>query len=187
MGRAWEPGDIALVTYGDGNVKQSQAICGRRALDDSLAWVFPSGVVRDVEGSIANRLIVLTLGGDRPWPGDRERRTAAEMLIAMLRETADTSFKPEVSDLARVVADQIEHQTQEPAPPKPPEPLGVGAVVECDPGPVYDRAWAVRVWEGDAFSGRPWYWHDSSGNGGPRYYADLPVLRVTSEGEGPEA
>lgn len=66
--------------------------------------------------------------------------------------------------------------------PQPPEPTGLGAVVECDPGPVYDRAWAVRAWSGDTFGGRPWNFYDSSGNGGGRHYCDLPVVKVLSEG-----
>lgn len=65
---------------------------------------------------------------------------------------------------------------------KPAEPTGLGAVVECDPGPVYERAWAVRVFTDGYFSGPAWDWHDSSGNGGMRHYHQLPVLRVLSEG-----
>ena len=68
-----------------------------------------------------------------------------------------------------------------PKPPKPDEPMGLGAVVECDPG-IYDEAWAVRVWLNDAFGGRAWDYYDSSGNGGRRHYDELNVTKVLSEG-----
>lgn len=65
----------------------------------------------------------------------------------------------------------------DPKPTKPAEPQGLGAVVECEHR-VYDWARAVRI--GNGFS--PWYYTDSSGNGGNRAWDDIAAVRVLSEG-----
>lgn len=69
-----------------------------------------------------------------------------------------------------------------PTPPKPEEPTGLGAVVEVA-HPVYEWARADRIERSSA----PWWYTDSSGNGGWRTWGELRgyAVRVVHEGVTP--
>jgi hypothetical protein len=171
--REWKPGDVKVV-----EVQGKVRILRYRppgAEDAEWPWVMDQTYDRDdyihsnwtgFEPEL-RPLVVID-------PEDREQVERLEWL-----------YVNSAGDRPDSIADRMQaalREFTEPKPPKPEEPTGLGAVVECDPGPVYDRAWAVRVWAGDDFGGKAWDYYDSSGNGGRCHYADLAVVRVLSEG-----
>ena len=118
-------------------------------------------------------------GGDLVWGGGSEFAERLELSDVRPLVVLDIGSPRELAKVLRRdkydhLADQIEAQTR---PPKPEEPTGLGAVVEVAHG-VYQWARAVRIGNGFA----PWFYTDSSGNGGTRKWDDLNVTRVLSEG-----
>jgi len=90
-----------------------------------------------------------------------------ETAIQCLRETG--------SRVAGLLADQIEAQTK---PPKPEEPLGLGAVVEDAEGQVWVRfkTAEIRPWR------RNWPGDDVWSS---EFFSDIDAVRVLSEGVAP--
>lgn len=163
MSTEWKPGDVAMVVCSDGN--ERPAIVGTRYIDDSPVFVFGSGGLRSPETSRARRLVVI----------DPESDSDIKRLCDAYRSVDHGVGTMHMQKALREFAN--------PTPPKPDEPMGFGAVVSCDPGPVYEWALAVRTSTGH--TARPWEWRDSSGNGGPASWSELKALEVLSDGVTP--
>jgi len=107
-------------------------------------------------------LVTLDLGEDIP-----------RLREALARWTGWTSLTVE-KDAIRRLLDQIEAQTR---PPKPPEPQGLGAVVEDANGLRWTRVEAGA----DDFTRNPWF-PNTDGHTQPREYDEIAAVRVLSEG-----
>ena len=125
---------------------------------------------------IIRPLVVLDLS-DEPVEGDVPGRNEPQLLISMLRETAENFFTPDAAELARKVADQIEQQTR---PQKPAEPGRYGVVVAGD-----GREWFR--WTTSERDGFDWCRPAIGDGDATRYarWADLDVIRVEREGVQP--
>jgi hypothetical protein len=162
--REWKPGDVALV---DGCV----ALVWREEGGDSR----PSFVYTDRDGDScsvwansndARTLVVID-------PEDREQ--VERVLIAMTEWAGRVPYSDmrEDGDLTQLDAAQAALRSLI-EPPRPEEPTGLGAVVEDADGATYTRLdgdFAPWYKTGVHYSDRPW-----------RYFKDLTVVRVLSEG-----
>lgn len=162
MTHEWKPGDVAMVECSDGNWHRA-AFRQATFMGHPDAWAFEDGCMRRVTESRTRPLVVI----------DPEDRDQAIRLTELWYQNDDQAGDPHRYGQMQAALREF----AKPTPPKPDEPKGLGAVVECEHR-VYDWARAVRI--GNGFS--PWYYTDSSGNGGNRAWDDIAAVRVLSEG-----
>lgn len=152
----WKPGDVARLTLDGGDA--AIAIVRHHRDDPSPVWVMAStpffksvGVDNDVLVTDARPLVVID-------PEDREQ-------AERLRDEYE-AYRPSSTDLTAHMQDALRSLI---APPKPPEPTGLGAVVEDADGQRWVRfkGRLDDTWAGDESNSR---------------YADIDAVKVLSEG-----
>ena len=167
--RQWKPGDLAraFVTTRQRELTlvRVDRVLGMYTWEIAKGEPGEGGLLGDGALRDLRPLVVID-------PGEDDPADLAESLRLLAQEAEDRFGWDKTGPAIRRLADQF-------ALPRPTEPTGLGRSSQCDPGPVYDNAWAVRV---QREGGAPWSWHDSSGNGGRRTWADLDVVEVLSEG-----
>lgn len=142
----WKPGDIARCPQDDAVVM--------KAAEGSDWWHSGYSVPQSLGGLNLRRLVVID-------PEDREQ---VERLIHLYRmQSASLRDADAYANALREFA--------APTPPKPDEPLGLGAVVEDAEG----ARWVRTAWTGD---GGPW--ESRAGRAG--LYANIAAVKVLSEG-----
>ena len=166
MTREWKPGDVALVTCDDG--EERRALCGVRWNDDSLVWVFRDRAMRDVASSSARPLVVID-----PEDAATDPRRFLESLSRNWYQAPDDFKLYGGTHLLDWLASQFDL----PAPPRPPEPTGLGAVVEDEGGTRWTRVEPAAK----AITRNPWYPADDDERQ-PADYADITAVRILSEG-----
>lgn len=146
MRREWKPGDVATCS---GEIVV-------RTDNDEWVWALTGGVAhrQDRVSSEARPLVVID-------PEDREQ---VERLMALLKSQDQA---PEAVDIMQAALREF----ASPTPPKPDEPTGLGAVVECADGSTWVRT--------DLHLANNWV---HAGFGSRSSYADIAAVRVLSEG-----
>jgi len=146
MTREWEPGDVA--TYATELAFFTD--------DDVWVWARTGCACLDQGGIHANARPLVVID-----PEDREQ---VERVWQAWRDHAPDH---------RLAQDNLQAALRSLiAPPKPPEPTGLGAVVEDEGG--------VR-WVRNPYAGAP-EWDPTEQPIGPRRYADITAVRVLNEG-----
>jgi len=159
-GREWKPGDVALCTL-DGTFVLKVDSPGRKR------WAVSEGNVVTIEDDDLHPLVVID-------PEDREQ---VERLAEALNKSLDFRDGSLLAGAINAALADTLHALANPTPPKPAEPTGLGAVVECIDG----RVFVVDHVHGD---GTPrWYGPTrSDGAYGRPAWVDIPAVRVLSEG-----
>ncbi|MDB5716479.1 MAG: hypothetical protein JWO15_3876 [Sphingomonadales bacterium] len=159
MSREWKPGDVALVMGADEKWRK----CLRAITNDG--WYDEDGA-HDADDEVhhVRPLVVID-------PADRDQRQAlgdSLMRHGIYNENDSCSMQGALGDALRSLL----------APPKPPEPMGLGAVVEDSRG---------EMWIRDKTTTTVNHWKRARGeDGGSRYSWDhLTAVRVLSEGVQP--
>lgn len=146
MAREWKPGDVAV------NVATGQRMI---LADLGAIYVWKSTNGHDVlESRYARPLVVID-------PEDREQ---VERLVEAFDWKRDRGF--DTDQMQAALRSLI-------TPPRPPEPMGLGAVVEDEDG---------RRWVRTGFTPSPWTTSFDDDSGKNTQYADITVVRVLSEG-----
>ena len=169
MSREWTPGDLALVSSWRG--ADLPAFRVRRDGYGTVWCVLQDGDTRglsDTEvGDNARPLVVID-------PEDREAVERFREIAARWNARVPYADMAEPGDMDETDAMQIAlREFANPKPPKPPEPTGLGAVVEDAEG----DQWVVASQSGlfRKATGK-------EGCGAFRRYADIDAVRVLSEG-----
>jgi hypothetical protein len=155
MSRKWKPGDVALIPFGAGP---------KRAIRDEDGTWLVVGKANSKGYSDARPLVVID-------PEDREQ---VERLDDIYQRALDLALP--FHSLADVMQAAV-REFANPTPPKPDEPMGLGAVVEDEAGTHWvraDRDVTVPNPQGRFFFG-------SGGRGWKRYDA-IKATRVLSPG-----
>lgn len=160
----WEPGDVAMRTYLVGPPKRSLYVsrCNIECHQDGPHWHHQDGGWDMRDGNPSYRPLVVL---------DPEDRAAARRLVGLLVTETRLAMPGTSSEWD----DGVQAALREFANPKPPEPQGLGAVVEDAEGQRYVRHPA----EGTGC--KPWC--NSIGVG--RSWAQVDAVRVLSEGVQP--
>lgn len=147
-GREWKPGDVAMVTARD---LTQPAVRGA-----STGWYWPGDFLGDRDVTDVRPLVVID-----PEDGD-----AVERMNSLY-------YAKRAAGLAQLTAMQAAlREFANPAPPKPEEPTGLGAVVEDERG----TRW-VRSPDTD-YPDAPW----ASAEFYPRPWSEINAVRKLSEG-----
>jgi hypothetical protein len=142
----FKPGDVAMVQVRDGDWRLALHHVNKYEDSDGPFWRFENGALRPVSESTARPVVVID-------PTDRAamKRLAEAYIAVSLRNDSITDR------LTRALTEYAN-----PTPPKPEEPLGLGAVVVDDEG----VAWVLADDDN-----QPW----RRSNGCWRAWADIPV------------
>jgi len=170
MSREWEPGDVALRTAhtSDAYTMRSMAVltCDADGHDVGLHWHHENGGWDLMECPPSFRPLAVI------DPEDREQVERLSRYIAAAECGDGMAPLDAVQAALREFAD--------PKPPKPAEPTGLGAVVECSDGRVFvvdhvylrTPRWYGPIRPGEDAYGRP-------------AWSDIPAVKVLSEGVQP--
>ena len=160
MSKDWRPGDVAMVQCSDGKWRQAGYLPSGLA---EPQWVFADNARRWVWESDVRPLAVI----------DPEDREAVKRLLATYHgwKWDDRIIDSKGASVADMQAALREFAN--PKPPRPSEPTGLGAVVEDGEG----KRWTRANSEGE--------WYSEDGNDVAITYAEVPVVRVLSEGVQP--
>lgn len=151
MNRKWKPGDVAMVRH-----DSSEWRTGIRH-GDRARWNTSGGFWFDAQVSEVRPLVVID-------PEDREQ--VERLLCLGGYEVCGVSGGISVENMQAAL-----REFANPKPPKPDEPMGLGAVVEDGEG----EQW-VRVRRGS--EDYPW----AKGRNAWRYWEEIDAVRVLSEG-----
>jgi len=169
VSREWKRGDVALRTSANSDPYTMRSMtaltCGSPGHDAGLHWHHENGGWDPIEGRPTFRPLVVI------DPEDREQVKRLDIALSAMSFSARNCGSFSVLQAAlREFAD--------PTPPKPAEPTGLGAVVECSDGRVFvvdhvhsdgtPRWYGPDVPGGDAYSRPAW--------------STIPAVRVLSEG-----
>lgn len=151
MTREWRPGDVVAVL--NGAVEQIALVTASLVVETSADDSIPLGRIED---DTMRPLVVI----------DPEDRDQVERLCAAMKSNGWTGIDDDApSDMQTVLRSLV-------APPKPDEPMGLGAVVEDED---------LRHWVRTGFK-FPWAISYDDDSGENRNYADINAVRVLSEG-----
>ncbi len=162
MKRDWKPGDVAMVTYGG---RSEIALVNHRPEARSelqFSYVRGFDMVDDREVADSARLLVVI------DPEDREQ------VERLRQDLINSGWTP---DCQADSLDDIFREFASPTPPKPDEPLGLGAVVEDADGEVFIRT--------NPSGTNSWVPVDSGARAFTfpyREYDQIAAVRVLSEG-----
>lgn len=166
MGREWKPGDVAMVRQLDG--KERLAIVGTYGRPAALRpphFVYFDGGYDDVRGwaGSARPLVVID-------PDDRKQ---VERLVRAYLDCGDgiAELSTEPWSLPGMRLRQALREFANPTPPKPPEPTGLGAVVEDADGSLMIRTNSKRD--------LPW---TCAGTGSVWSWSSIDAVKVRSDG-----
>jgi len=171
-GREWKPGDVALRTShnADPYAMRSMAAltCSGVGHDRGLHWHHENGGWDPMEGKPSYRPLVVI---------DPEDREQVERLAEALNESLDFRDGSLLAGAIEAALADTLHALANPTPPKPAEPVGLGAVVEDAKGVKWVRLGGL---------GAMWIAPELS----PKYavpvtrdqYAGIDTVRVLSEG-----
>lgn len=156
MSREWAPGDVALVRRGSSD--WHRAMWADRPNLEAPGWHCIHGPCDNVTD--VRPLVVL----------DAEDREQVEDVFRLMLRTL-----PKIAPTHRDYADALQAALRSLIePPKPPEPMGLGAVVEDGAGRQWvrtERDAGERVWE------KPWLY-----NGLRKHWQIVDAVRILSEG-----
>ena len=160
----WKPGDVAIRTYlgGSGYTMRSMAVeCPIVHHGGGVHWHHENGGWDPLDGDKTEyrRLLVI----------DPEDRETVERLTKAYEQCYEGSFATKREAMQAALNAMLEP----PKPPKPDEPLGLGAAVHAC---AYTDE--VRPFVRTASERAPW--HDADGNG--HEWAELDAVEVLSEG-----
>lgn len=158
MGREWKPGDVGITTPVTTNETATLFVVG-----DGPRFYYADGdIASHPPGADARPLVVID-------PEDREQVERLTGCLAINGANAnDRNYWRETQAALREFAN--------PTPPKPDEPTGLGAVVEC-------RAVVYEWVRGIHAGGGEWFVIDSAGGcRGPHRFVNIDPVKVLAEG-----
>lgn len=166
MSENWKPGDVAIRTDGRGRETRGIVVdgCARHAISGPH-WHYQNGGWNRLISTKAThrRLVVID-------PENREEVERLDSLVDAGLAGKDWFWWSGPADAMQVALLEFAN----PAPPKPPEPTGLAAVVEDASGDMWIRTGYHGGWRRAGVHGR------AAGPG--RRYDEIAAVRVLSEG-----